>query len=303
MQIIRPTGSVPFQKTAVALGNFDGLHVAHMAIIKKCHSYAREHDLKCGVLLFNEHTRRITDNQRVPLITSETEKLALLSNEDMDFVYMLDFDRDFMQLTPEQFVKRLIDMLHCAAVCVGYDYRFGYKASGDARMLKALCKKHGIEAIITDEIDIDGEAVKSTAIRNYIREGSVRHAAAMLGRPFAIDGKVVKGLQNGRRMGFPTANVSYSQNMLIPRNGVYAGYTYVKGKRYKSVINVGKNPTFDADKITIESHILDFKDDIYNEQIRVEFIERLRGDKKFESVDALVSQIKRDAQTAGKELK
>lgn len=303
MQIIRPTGSVPFQKTAVALGNFDGLHVAHMAIIKKCHSYAREHDLKCGVLLFNEHTRRITDNQRVPLITSETEKLALLSNEDMDFVYMLDFDRAFMQLTPEQFVKRLIDMLHCAAVCVGYDYRFGYKASGDARMLKALCKKHGIEAIITDEIDIDGEAVKSTAIRNYIREGSVRHAAAMLGRPFAIDGKVVKGLQNGRRMGFPTANVSYSQNMLIPRNGVYAGYTYVKGKRYKSVINVGKNPTFDADKITIESHILDFKDDIYNEQIRVEFIERLRGDKKFESVDALVSQIKRDAQTAGKELK
>lgn len=303
MQIIRPTGSVPFQKTAVALGNFDGLHVAHMAIIKKCHSYAREHDLKCGVLLFNEHTRRITDNQRVPLITSETEKLALLSNEDMDFVYMLDFDREFMQLTPEQFVKRLIDMLHCAAVCVGYDYRFGYKASGDARMLKALCKKHGIEAIITDEIDIDGEAVKSTAIRNYIREGSVRHAAAMLGRPFAIDGKVVKGLQNGRRMGFPTANVSYSQNMLIPRNGVYAGYTYVKGKRYKSVINVGKNPTFDADKITIESHILDFKDDIYNEQIRVEFIERLRGDKKFESVDALVSQIKRDAQTAGKELK
>lgn len=303
MQIIRPTGSVPFQKTAVALGNFDGLHVAHMAIIKKCHSYAREHDLKCGVLLFNEHTRRITDNQRVPLITSETEKLALLSNEDMDFVYMLDFDRDFMQLTPEQFVKRLIDMLHCAAVCVGYDYRFGYKASGDARMLKALCKKHGIEAIITDEIDIDGEAVKSTVIRNYIREGSVRHAAAMLGRPFAIDGKVVKGLQNGRRMGFPTANVSYSQNMLIPRNGVYAGYTYVKGKRYKSVINVGKNPTFDADKITIESHILDFKDDIYNEQIRVEFIDRLRGDKKFESVDALVSQIKRDAQTAGKELK
>ncbi len=303
MQIIRQTGSVPFPRTVVALGNFDGLHVAHMAIIKRCHDYARAHGLKCGVLLFNEHTKCTINNQSVPIITPENRKLDLLSKADMDFVYLRDFDKEFMRLTPQQFVRRLMDILHCVAVCVGYDYRFGYKASGDVAMLRELCEKSGIEAIVTDEIDHNGVAVKSTAIRHYIMDGSVQHAANMLGRPFAIEGMVVKGLQNGRKMGLPTANISYKKNMLIPHNGVYAGYTYVRGNKYKSVINVGNNPTFGADKVTIESHILDFNEDIYNELIRVEFIKRLRGDKKFDSIEALVDQIKSDAETARKELK
>ncbi|MGM9936713.1 MAG: bifunctional riboflavin kinase/FAD synthetase [Candidatus Ornithomonoglobus sp.] len=303
MQIIRQTGSVPFPRTVVALGNFDGLHMAHMAIIKKCHDYARAHDLKCGVLLFNEHTKRTINKESVPIITQENQKLDLLAKADMDFVYMRDFDKEFMQLTPEQFVRRLMDILHCVAVCAGYDYRFGYKASGDVTLLKELCRKFGIEAIITDEIDHNGVTVKSTAIRHYIMDGSVQHAANMLGRPFAIEGMVVKGLQNGRKMGLPTANISYKKNTLIPHNGVYAGYTYVKGNKYKSVINVGNNPTFGADKVTIESHILDFDEDIYNELVRVEFIKRLRGDKKFDSIEALANQIKSDAETARKELK
>ncbi|MGN0162420.1 MAG: bifunctional riboflavin kinase/FAD synthetase [Candidatus Ornithomonoglobus sp.] len=302
MQIIRQTGSVPFPRTVVALGNFDGLHMAHMAIIKKCHDYARAHDLKCGILLFNEHTKRTINKESVPIITQENQKLDLLAKADMDFVYMRDFNEEFMRLTPEQFVRRLMDILHCVAVCAGYDYRFGYKASGDVTLLKELCKKFGIEAIITDEIDHNGVTVKSTAIRHYIMDGSVQHAANMLGRPFAIEGMVVKGLQNGRKMGLPTANISYKKNTLIPHNGVYAGYTYVKGNKYKSVINVGNNPTFGADKVTIESHILDFDEDIYNELIRVEFIKRLRGDKKFDSIEALANQIKSDAETARKEL-
>ncbi|MGN0182547.1 MAG: bifunctional riboflavin kinase/FAD synthetase [Candidatus Ornithomonoglobus sp.] len=303
MQIIRQTGSVPFPRTVVALGNFDGLHMAHMAIIKKCHDYARAHDLKCGVLLFNEHTKRTINKESVPIITQENQKLDLLAKADMDFVYMRDFDKEFMQLTPEQFVRRLMDILHCVAVCAGYDYRFGYKASGDVTLLKELCQRFGIEAIITDEIDHNGVTVKSTAIRHYIMDGSVQHAANMLGRPFAIEGMVVKGLQNGRKMGLPTANISYKKNTLIPHNGVYAGYTYVKGNKYKSVINVGNNPTFGADKVTIESYILDFDEDIYNELVRVEFIKRLRGDKKFDSIEALANQIKSDAETARKELK
>lgn len=302
MRIIRQTGSVPFPRTVVALGNFDGLHIAHMQIIKKCHDYARAHDLKCGVLLFNEHTKRTISNSSVPVITQENQKLDILEKNDIDFVYMRDFDNEFMQLTPEQFVRRLMDILHCVAVCVGYDYRFGHKASGDVALLKELGKKYGFEAIVTDEIDHDGVAIKSTAIRNFVQAGSVRHASSMLGRPFAIEGMVVKGLQNGRKMGLPTANVSYKSNTLLPHNGVYAGYTYVKGNKYKSVINVGNNPTFGADKITIESHILDFNEDIYNELIRVEFIKRLRGDKKFDSIDALIEQIKADAEIAGKEL-
>lgn len=303
MQIISQPDIVPFSGTVVALGNFDGLHIAHMAIIKKCHDYARTHDLKCGVLLFNEHTKHTINNISVPVITTEGQKLELLSGADMDFVYMRDFDKDFMRLTPEQFVRSLIDILHCEAVCVGYDYRFGHKASGDAALLKELCEKSGIAAIVTDEIDCNGAAVKSTAIRELIKKGSVESAEQMLGRPFAIDGMVVKGKQNGRKLGFPTANVSYDSNTLLPHSGVYAGYTYVRGNKYKSVINVGNNPTFNADKITIESHILGFNEDIYNELVRVEFIRRLRKDKKFDSPDELKKQIKCDAEIAGKGLK
>ncbi len=302
MQIIRQTGSVPFPRTVVALGNFDGLHIAHMAIIKKCHDYARANGLKCGVLLFNEHTKRTIDNMSVPVITQENQKLNILSDADIDFVYMRDFDREFMRLTPERFVRRLMDILHCEAVCAGYDYRFGYKARGDAAMLEELCGRFGMTAIIIDEIDHNGVAIKSTAIRNFIEAGSVQHAASMLGRPFAIEGMVVKGKRNGRKLGFPTANVSYRENTLLPHNGVYAGYTYVRGNKYKSVINVGSNPTFNADRITIESYIPDFSEDIYNELIRVEFIKRLRGDKKFNSIDELKEQIKRDVEQAGKEL-
>lgn len=303
MQIIRQTGSVPFPRTAVALGNFDGLHKAHMAIIRSCRDYAREHGLKCGVLLFNENTKNTVENTSVPVITQESRKLELLERAGIDFVYMRDFDTEFMRLSPEAFVQRLADILHCEAVCAGYDYRFGYKARGDAALLRELCAERGMEAIITDEIDHNGVAVKSTAIRHYVADGSVQHAANMLGRPFSIEGTVVKGLQNGRKIGTPTANISYKKNTLLPHNGVYTGYTYVGGKKYKSVINVGANPTFGADNITVESHLLGFDEDIYNEPARVEFIRRLRGEKKFESVEALAEQIKRDAEIAGKELK
>lgn len=303
MEIIRQTGSVPFPRTVVALGNFDGLHVAHMAIIRRCHDYAREHGLKCGVLLFNEHTKRTISKKSVPIITQENQKLRLLEEADVDFVYLRDFDKEFMQLSPEHFVILLVNILHVEAVCIGYDYRFGYKAGGDAQLLEELGKKYGFKALIMDEIDHNGVEVKSTAIRHYIMDGSVQHAANMLGRPFIIEGRVVKGLQNGRKIGSPTANVSYSNNMLIPHSGVYAGYTNVDGRRYKSVINVGNNPTFGAKKITIESHIIDFDEDIYNKIVTVEFIKRLRGDRKFESLDGLKEQIQRDIKTAREDLK
>lgn len=302
MEIIRQTGSVPFPRTVVALGNFDGLHIAHMTIIRKCHDYARENGLKCGILLFNEHTKRTISNRNVPVITQENQKLDLLEKSDVDFVYLRDFDKEFMSLTPEAFIKMLVRILHVEAVCVGYDYRFGHKAVGDTAMLEELAKKYGFKAIIIDEIDHNGVAIKSTAIRHYIEDGSVQHAAAMLGRPFTIEGRVVKGLQNGRKIGFPTANIEYSKNMLIPQSGVYMGYTVIDGERYKSVINVGNNPTLNGKKTTIESHIMNFDMDIYNKVIRVEFVKRLRGEKKFGSLEELKKQIASDAELAGKEL-
>ncbi len=302
MNIIRNGGGVPYSGTVVALGNFDGLHKAHMEIVYQCREYARENDLKCGVLLFKEHTQKTLKNKEVRVITQEKQKLRILKDADMDFVYLRDFDKEFMQLSPEMFIDKLISSLHIKAVCVGYDYRFGYMAKGDTSLLEELGKSRGFDVIIVDEIDHDGVTVKSTAIRHYIEAGSVKHAANMLGRHFAIEGRVVQGKQNGRKIGFPTANIEYGDDMLIPYQGVYTGYAYVDGKKYKCITNVGDNPTFDGDKITIESHILDFDEDIYDKTITIEFIRRIRGVRKFSSIDALIEQIRGDEQVARREL-
>ena len=294
MEILRDT--VPYEGTVAALGNFDGLHVAHMTIIRSGIKYAEEHGLKSGVLLFDVNTKDLTQGG-VELITPIEAKIELLGRERPDFVFMRRFDWEFMQLSPDEFARYLVDTLHVKAVCCGYDYSFGYKASGDAELLRRLGEKYGFEVLVTDVIKLDGTVVSSTYIRSLIRGGDMERAEMFLGRRFCVEGIVVKGLQNGTKMGFPTANVAYDKHMALPKEGVYAGITYVHGKRLKCVINVGKNPTFGARNVTIESHILDFDENIYGEYIRVSFAKRLRGDIKFAGADELVKQIQKDTET------
>ncbi len=297
MEVIR--NKVDYDGTVVALGNFDGLHVAHMTIIRNGIQYAKEHNLKSGVLLFDENTKGVTQG-KIELITPNEAKLELLEREKPDFVFMEKFDKEFMKKTPEEFVLYLVNNLHVRAVCVGYDYSFGFKAQGDVEMLKKFGEKYGFKVFVTDVIKIDGRVVASTYIRQVIKSGEMEEAERFLGRRYCIEGNVVKGLQNGRKMGIPTANVDYDINMALPKAGVYAGITYVSGKRLKSVINVGKNPTFGAEKLTVESHILDFDEDIYGEYIRVSFAKRLRGDIKFNSMEELKNQIQNDIEVTSK---
>lgn len=295
MEVLR--GSVPYDGTVVALGNFDGLHVAHMTIIRNGIEYAKQNNLKSGVLLFDVNTKDLTQGG-VELITPIEAKIELLGREKPDFVFMRKFDQEFMQKSPDEFAWYLSETLKVKAVCCGYDYSFGYKAMGDVELLKKLGEKYGFEVLVTDVIKIDNTIVSSTYIRDLIRGGDVERAELFLGRRFCVEGIVVKGFQNGRKMGIPTANVAYDRHMALPREGVYAGITYVRGKRLKCVINVGKNLTFGASKVTIESHILDFDEDIYGEYIRVSFAKRLRGVIKFDNVDKLIKQIKSDMETA-----
>ena len=291
MEVIR--NRVDYDGTVVALGNFDGLHVAHMTIIRNGIQYAKEHGLKSGVLLFDENTKGVTDG-KIELITPNEAKLELLEREKPDFVFMEKFDKEFMKKSPEEFVLYLVNNLHVKAVCAGYDYSFGFKAQGDVEMLKSFGEKYGFKVFVTDVIKVDGRIVASTYIRKAIKSGEMEEAERFLGRRYCIEGNVVEGEQNGRKMGIPTANVDYDINMALPKAGVYAGITYVNGKRLKSVINVGKNPTFGAEKLTVESHILDFDEDIYGEYIRVSFAKRLRGDIKFDSMEELKNQIQND---------
>lgn len=294
MKIYHAETAVDYDGTVVALGNFDGLHVAHMDIIRNGIRYARERGLKSGVLLFEENSKNITGAKKIELITPNEAKLELLEREKPDFVYLRKFTREFMQKSPEEFVRLLVKNLKVKAVCVGYDYRFGYMAEGDVKKLCELGKKYGFEVFVTDVIKIDGEIVSSTAIREMIKSGDVEKAERFLGRRFCVEGEVIEGLQNGTKMGIPTANVAYDENMALPKAGVYAGITYVDGRRLKSVINVGKNPTFNADKLTVESHILGFDEDIYGKYIRVSFAKRMRDDMKFDGVESLIKQIKSD---------
>ena len=291
MEVIR--NKVDYDGTVVALGNFDGLHVAHMTIIRNGIQYAKEHGLKSGVLLFDENTKGITQG-KIELITPNEAKLELLEREKTDFVFMEKFDKEFMKKSPEEFVLYLVNNLHVKAVCVGYDYSFGFKAQGDVEMLRKFGEKYGFKVFVTDVIKIGGRIVASTYIRQVIKSGDMEEAERFLGRRYCIEGNVVEGEQNGRKMGIPTANVDYDINMALPKAGVYAGITYVNGRRLKSVINVGNNPTFGAEKLTVETHILDFDEDIYGEYIRVSFAKRLRGDIKFDSMEELKNQIQND---------
>ena len=300
MEIIHAEKIVDYDKTAVALGNFDGLHIAHMKIIRDCVRIAERRGIKSGVLLFEENTKAVAGNKTVELITTNDQKLKLLSREKLDFVYIRQFTKEFMQKSPEEFVRLLLKNLKVKVVCVGYDYRFGHKAEGNVDTLRELGEKYGFEVIVTDKITVDGETVSSTHIRGLVRDGRVDEAIAFLGRRYTISGEVVEGLKNGRKMGLPTANVDYDKHMVLPKEGVYAGITEIEGRRFTSVINVGKNLTFGAEKLTVESHILDFDEDIYGKNINVLFAKRLRGVFKFESVNELIKQINSDKEAARK---
>ncbi len=297
MKIFMDEQPLPYEGTVVALGDFDGLHVAHMQIIRNGIKYAKEHGLKSGVLIFEQNTKNITGKKRIELITPNTAKMELLGREELDFVVMRRFTQEVMAKSPEEFFDFLVNRLHAKAVCCGYDYSFGYKAAGKVDTLRQLGKKAGVEVLVTDMVCVDDMIVSSTAVREFILNGNMEEASKLLGRRFCVEGHVVKGFQNGRKLGFPTANVCYDTQMAIPKPGVYAGITYACGERLKSVINVGNNPTFGADKITIESHILDYSKELYGEYIRVSFAKRLRGEIKFESLDALKAQIESDAET------
>ncbi len=297
MEIFKDEPQILYDGTVVALGNFDGLHVAHMQIIRSGIEYAKAHGLKSGVLLFEENTKNFTGKKRIELITPNTAKLELLEREKLDFVVMRRFTHEVMEKSPEEFFGFLVNELHAKAVCCGYDYSFGYKAEGRVETLRKLGRKYGVEVLVTDMIMVDGTVVSSTAIRELIREGNMERAELLLGRRYCVEGPVVKGLQNGRKLGFPTVNVCYDEQMALPKHGVYAGITYAHGKRLKSVINVGNNPTFGAERVTIESHILNFNENLYGEYIRVSFAKRLRGEIKFESLDALKAQIAADAKS------
>ncbi len=288
--------------TGVGLGNFDGLHIGHMALINTLINESKLNNLDSVVYTFSKHTGNILRKKLfTPLLTTLDKKIEFLNETSLKYLYFDEFDEDFSRIKPESFVKNiLVERLKMRLAVVGFDYRFGYKGGGNVEFLKELGKKYNFSVIVIPPIKVDGEIVSSTLIRENITRGNMNKVFKFLGRHYSIAGEVESGRKVGRVLGFPTANIIPEEYTALPHEGVYATKTLLNGVLYNSVTNIGRNPTFkDAGKLTVETHILDFEDDIYGKSIEVFFIERLRKEKKFEGTDELIRQIQKDVKAAG----
>ncbi|MBR3835343.1 MAG: bifunctional riboflavin kinase/FAD synthetase [Clostridia bacterium] len=281
--------------TAVALGNFDGIHLGHSAVLEKTVEMSKD-TLTATVMLFDEHSLKAVSGEAPPMLMTDSERLEFLTQKGLR-VRTVSF-ADIRSLSPEDFVKNiLVDRLNAKAVVCGFNYRFGKGASGDAKLLKKLCKAENIECITVDEVLCDSLPVSSTAIRKAIENGDIVLANNMLGRAFGFGAVVVDGEKRGRTWGFPTINQHLPDGLVVPRFGVYESRVTIDGKEYKGVTNIGKRPTVGTDTVLSETHIIDFSGDLYGRDVFVSLIRFIRPEKKFSSFDKLALQIKNDCLT------
>ena len=280
-------------RTAVALGNFDGIHVGHMAVLEAAKSFESEGLLPVAVL-FDEHSLKAITGKAPAMLMTVTERNRII-NENGLRIETLVFN-EIRDLSPSDFVEKiLVGRLGAAAVCCGYNYRFGKGASGTAQTMSEICGRLGLQCRVSGEVDVDRCAVSSTKIRGFIENGEIEKANKMLGHPFGFSSRVIDGDKRGRVLGFPTINQIIPEELAMPRFGVYQSVVTVNGEKFKGVTNVGRRPTVGTEKILSETHILDFDRDIYGENVDVRLIKFIRPEKKFSSFDELARQIKSDA--------
>ena len=284
------------KKSSVALGNFDGLHMGHMKVLKSALSSSGD-GVVPYVLLFDCHPQKIIKGAEPPYVMTRDDRDDSLRK--MGFTIMTVPFTQVRNLSPEEFVKDiLVGKLNAKTVCCGYNYRFGKDGTGTAQLLTELCIKHGIETVVSNEQLIDGETVSSTRIRRLLSEGDVEGAEKLLGRPFSYAFEVVKGNQNGRRLGFPTANQVFPEGFAVPKYGVYASKTTVDGKEYRSITNIGIRPTLVDDTLLSETNIIGFDGDLYGRKIKVELSRFIRPERKFKNLEEVFSQVREDIKYA-----
>ncbi|WP_073256079.1 bifunctional riboflavin kinase/FAD synthetase [Caldanaerovirga acetigignens] len=290
--------------TACGMGNFDGVHLGHQRLIHELVTRADKEGLESFVVTFEPHPLKIlSPKDAPPLITSLEQKKKLIENYGVKNLLLIPFTKKFSQMSYEEFVERiLVEKLDAKLVVVGYNFLFGKGGKGTAEELKSIGLQKGFETLIIPPVAVNGRIVSSTIIRDMIESGNMKEAKALLGRPFSIRGKVVKGEAIGRKLGFPTANVFLSSYIIKPAFGVYAVLISRNGKLYHGVANIGQKPTFKSKanvfSITLEVHIFDFNEQIYGEEIEVYFIEKIREERAFRDVESLLLQVKMDIEKA-----
>lgn len=278
--------------SAVALGNFDGMHIGHYAVLEKAAEMSRK-GLVPTVMLFDEHSLKSVTGEAPPRLMTDDERLVFLKEKGLR-IQTVNF-ADIRNLTPEQFVDDvLIKLFNAKAVVCGFNYRFGKGATGDAALLESLCNSRGINCVTVNEILFGSIPVSSTAIRRSIENGDITLANRMLGRPFGYTSTVIDGDKRGRKWGFPTINQRLPDGLVVPRYGVYKSVVTLDEREYAGVTNIGLRPTIGTDVVLSETHILDFDGDLYGRDVSVKLIRFIRPEQRFNSFDELVQQIKND---------
>ena len=283
------------QPTAVTIGVYDGVHLGHQQVLRELATTG----LPVVVVTFRDHPARVIAPGAAPeLLTDIDRRLELLAGLGVHTPAVIDFDDRFRALTAEHFVERiLVATLRADRVAVGRDFRFGHQQLGDVALLRSLGELHefGVDDVAILE---EGVPVRSTVIRALLREGHAAAAHRLLGRPHRLAGTVVPGDQRGRQIGFPTANLEVASELLVPGSGVYAVRALLEERLHPAVVNIGKRPTFGGTESVIEAHLLDFAEDLYGRVLRLDFIVRLRSERKFAGIDELVRAIGNDVQSA-----
>lgn len=287
-------------KRVVALGFFDGVHLGHAALIEKTASRAAEKKAEPAVVSFDIHPDSLVKGETVPLINSAADREEIVERIfGIHSVILIHFDEKMMHMPWQQFAEYLRDTLQVVHVVVGHDFRFGFRGEGTPERLSAFCAANGIGIDIIPKVELNGVTVSSTYIRGLLAEGNMEEADAFLGHPYCLTDIVHRGFQLGRTIGVPTINLFFSDGVLIPKHGVYAARACFDGKCFNTVTNVGVRPTVGGtDTVNVESHLLDFSGDLYDKQVRIDFLKFLRPEQKFESIDALRQQIALDEETA-----
>ena len=279
----------------VTIGNFDGVHLGHQALFRKVIDKAREIGGVSVVYTFDPHPLKVMDPDRFfPLITTEVEKERVIEWSGIDVLIREKFTKEYATLSTDEFVSDVLcNRIQAREVFIGLDYRFGKGRTGTTDLLRNLGEQCGLSVGILENVEVNGIEVRSTMIRTFILEGKVREAARFLGRGYTLRGRVVRGSALGKKMGIPTANLEPEKD-LYPRSGIFAVRVFVKDYYLQGVLNIGINPTFPEKGFSLEVHILDFDQDIYDAELELIFVEKLRDERKFETPELLVKQIQKD---------
>jgi riboflavin kinase/FMN adenylyltransferase len=287
------------EAAVIAPGNYDGVHLGHQALLRSARSFAQAHGLSTSVLTFDPHPGTFLGMAEKPVLTRQPRRAQLLTAAGADRVFVQHFTHAFAALSPEEFIESLLSR-GARALVVGPDFRFGKTRAGDVDLLMHLARERGFSVLIEPPVLLDGERVSSSAVREALSAGNVLRATKLLGRVHEVQGKVVVGNRRGRSLGFPTANVS-AEAVLPPADGVYAVVVRDLGGQertlYRGVANLGTRPTFEAGR-SVEVHMFDFDGDLYDRELRVGFIARIRGEHRFSGVEELKRQIQADCDRA-----